>query len=300
MHACAQSHSTDMSVVTTGLPSRVGHTLTVGDIVAHLNAKWPATHAEVWDKTGLLVGDPNQEVTKVCVALDVTLDAIKKAADEGAQMLLTHHPAFLKLNRVVSDPLQDVAGAMVYEAVSRGVALVNYHTALDMAPEAFTMLSSMLHAEFEQVLLPTQDIKGGITLGYGQVASFSPDDAQTLSTLAARCMSVFGATPRVWASTVCDDSILRIATWTGSLDESAVNACLNLRIPVLICGEIKYHTALDAQQKGLSIIELGHDVSENPYVVVLAQALCNCGVPTDAISIISRDPHWYNPETRRV
>jgi len=40
----------------------------------------------------------------------------------------------------------------------------------------------------------------------------------------------------------------------------------------LVCGEVRYHDALDAAESGLAIIEVGHDVSEWPLVEVLGRA----------------------------
>ena len=293
--------STDMRVVSSGLPRTNDQRMTVGDLVSRMNALYPPADAEPWDKTGLLVGDMDIPLERICVTLDVTLDAIRETAKQGAQVLLTHHPAYLSLDTITADPRNSVPGAYVYEAASRGVNLVNYHTALDSSLDAQSMLPSMIHAQFEQVLVPirARDQKTNQVKGYGQICAFAADDMQTLSTLSARCVSVFGRLPRIWDGN-SGEYFTRVATWTGSCDEEAVDRCLEEHVPVLICGEIKYHTALEAQQKGLTVIELGHDVSENPYGLVLARAARECGVPAEAISLIQTDAHWYNPETRRV
>ena len=48
-------------------------------------------------------------------------------------------------------------------------------------------------------------------------------------------------------------------------------------VDCLICGELKYHSALAAAQAGLNILELGHDVSERIFAHVLCQAAKEAG-----------------------
>ena len=78
-----------------------------------------------------------------------------------------------------------------------------------------------------------------------------------------------------------------------------MDACLNQGIECLICGEIKYHEALDASLSGLSIIELGHDVSEFPLCAVLATHVQAAGVAKERITMIDQKDNWYTPESSR-
>ena len=56
-------------------------------------------------------------------------------------------------------------------------------------------------------------------------------------------------------------------------------------------GEARYHFCLDAQPH-LSIIDLGHDVSELPIVDVLMQALADAGV-TDIRNLGCSLGNWW-------
>ena len=44
------------------------------------------------DNSGLLVGSPLQEVSRVLFALDVTEPVIDEAAALGAELIVSHHP----------------------------------------------------------------------------------------------------------------------------------------------------------------------------------------------------------------
>ena len=82
-----------------------------------------------------------------------------------------------------------------------------------------------------------------------------------------------------------------MCTWTGSAGDAAWE-CLRQDIDCLICGEVKYHVALDAASAGLAIIELGHDVSELPFATVLAQSCVAACVAAENVSIIHQGDNW--------
>lgn len=270
---------------------------TVGELVAALSRMFPASDAESWDRTGLLAGDASWPLSGVAVALDPTFEALDEAQRCGANVLLTHHPAFLTPPDVIAPASSGAptSGALVFEAVRRGIALVNYHTTLDVSAQAQRMLPGLLGLERVGVLEPlAQDAERG----YGQICLVAEDDAPlTLETLALRCTSVFGRAPRVWGD-MCKE-VSSVVTWTGSAGD-ACELCLARGADVLVCGEVKYHAALDARQAGLCVVELGHDVSELPFVAVLSEAVARAGVSRENIVPLSQDGNWNHPESRRV
>lgn len=196
-----------------GLLSKPVTAVTTGALERALLAEFPAADAEPWDRTGMSVGDPARLITGVAVALDPTVEAIEAAANMGANVLVTHHPAFLAppasfmpASSVAANP-----GAGVWRAVERGVSILSYHTALDVSVRAQRVLPGMLSLTFQQVLDP---IPGSREKGYGQLCTLGEDDGLTLGQLAARCTSVFGRAPRVWGD--FPRELDRVVTCTGS------------------------------------------------------------------------------------
>lgn len=270
---------------------------TVGDLVRALSAAFPPADAEPWDRTGLLAGDPAWVLERVAVALDPTVEAVREAADLGCTVLLTHHPAFIE-PPVAFGPLHanvPVAGAVVYEAVRLGVALVNYHTTLDVSAPAQGMLPGILRLARTGVLEP---LARDARLGYGQICSVPEDQAPlTLGELTSRCTAVFGRAPRVWGN--ANAPLSTVVTWTGGAGDAA-ERCVERGVDALVCGEVKYHAALDASARGLGIIDLGHDVSELPFVTILAESAVRAGVCREKIVFVNRTDAWTHPESRRV
>lgn len=268
----------------------------VGELVSALNRMFPPADAEPWDRTGLLMGDPSAKIEGVACALDPTVPAVREAAQLGANVLVTHHPAFLDAPDEFK-PLSAracVPGSVVFEAARLGVALANWHTALDVSAPAQSMLPGMLRLKPSAVLEP---LARDESLGYGQICAVDASEGLTLGDLSARCMAVFGRAPRVWGG--MDTSLSTVCTWTGGAGDAA-SECVKRGIDVLVCGEVKYHAALEASQQGLCIIELGHDVSELPFARILAESCARVGVAREKITLLDQNDAWQHPETRRV
>lgn len=115
----------------------------------------------------------------------------------------------------------------------------------------------------------------------------------TLAALARDAGARMRVTPRVWGD--ADRRVERIVTATGS-STSLLGAVFAAGADVLVCGEVRYHDALDAAQWGLAIVELGHDVSEWPLVGVLARAaLQTPGLPSERVFVDEPAAAWWTP-----
>lgn len=104
---------------------------TLGEIVDLLHGWFPPATAEPWDAVGLVAGDPSESATKVMFAVDPTLEVAREAADWGADLLVVHHPLFLK-------PVHGVAattskGRALATLTRGGCALLTAHTNADQA-----------------------------------------------------------------------------------------------------------------------------------------------------------------------
>ena len=280
------------------LLAKPDRTFTVGSLEKALLRQFPAEDAQEWDRTGLTVGERGLPVSSVAIALDPTVSAIEEAARRGADVLVTHHPLFLSAPDDF-EPEPSVAlssGAGVWAAIRNRIAIMSFHTTLDVSKQAQTVLPSMLGLDYKGKLIET--IPTSRQKGYGQISQVPKieGELQTLSQLAARCLSVFGRAPRVWGSS--HRRIASVVTATGSAS-SLVPRLLD-GIDCLICGEIRYHSALELSEAGVAIIELGHDVSELPLTAVLANTISEIGIPRESISIIDQSTNWTYPESIRL
>jgi len=106
-------------------------TPTLADVVAALERRYPLRGAESWDAVGLVVGDPAQPVRRVLFAVDPVAAVADEALAWGADLLVTHHPLFLRA--VHSVAATTFKGAVAHGLVRGGVALWAGHTNADAA-----------------------------------------------------------------------------------------------------------------------------------------------------------------------
>jgi dinuclear metal center YbgI/SA1388 family protein len=104
---------------------------TLGDVVSVLDGWYPPTSADPWDAVGLVWGDPASPVRKVLFAVDPAAAVAEEASAWGADLLVVHHPLFLK-------PVSGVAattakGRTLATLAGAGCALLTAHTNADQA-----------------------------------------------------------------------------------------------------------------------------------------------------------------------
>ena len=66
--------------------------LTVREIHNILEEMAPAALKESYDNVGLMIGDFEEEVSDILIALDCTMEVIEEAKILGCNLILTHHP----------------------------------------------------------------------------------------------------------------------------------------------------------------------------------------------------------------
>lgn len=104
--------------------------LTVGDVQNLLDALYPLALAEDWDMVGLAIGSRSRPVAKITYAVDCTAEVVAEARAWGADLLITHHPPFLRGLRAVDSG--QPKGRLVADALAAGLTVVVAHTNADV------------------------------------------------------------------------------------------------------------------------------------------------------------------------
>ena len=106
---------------------------TVADILMYIESIAPPYMKENWDNVGLLCGRKSKEVKKILVALDPFRNVIAEAIELGADLIVTHHPLiFGEEIKAVNEETE--TGRCLLTLVEHGIAAINAHTNLDLAP----------------------------------------------------------------------------------------------------------------------------------------------------------------------
>ncbi|MEE0704942.1 MAG: Nif3-like dinuclear metal center hexameric protein, partial [Adlercreutzia sp.] len=93
-----------------------------------------------------------------------------------ANVLVTHHPAFLAApdNFAPEASVALSSGAGVWAAIRHQVALMDFHTALDVSPQAARVLPGMLGLRFTGRF--AEPLAGSRRKGYGQISEVPAND----------------------------------------------------------------------------------------------------------------------------
>jgi len=103
----------------------------LSEVVDLVHGWYPPETADSWDAVGLVAGDPAAAVGKVLFAVDPAPEVAEEAVAWGADLLVVHHPLFLK-------PVHGFAattpkGRTISALAGAGCALLTAHTNADRA-----------------------------------------------------------------------------------------------------------------------------------------------------------------------
>lgn len=103
----------------------------LSEVVDRIHEWFPPATADSWDAVGLVAGDPEAEVRRVLLAVDPVAPVAEEAAQWDADLLLVHHPLFLKGVHGVAATTPK--GRTLHTLTRAGCALLTAHTNADQA-----------------------------------------------------------------------------------------------------------------------------------------------------------------------
>ncbi|MGN0968057.1 MAG: Nif3-like dinuclear metal center hexameric protein, partial [Oscillospiraceae bacterium] len=104
---------------------------TVKDVYRFLDQKAPFDSQLGFDNAGFLVGESNKQVTRILVALDITEEVAREAAEVHADLIVSHHPVIWDGAKSVTD--ETILGRKLQALITNGIAAICAHTNLDAA-----------------------------------------------------------------------------------------------------------------------------------------------------------------------
>lgn len=233
----------------------------LSDVLAIADALFPFEHAQEWDNCGLQIGDPDRIIGRVAFSLDASLQTVQFAADASCGLLVTHHPLLLEPLRALTT--DQYAARVILCAARKGVDIMSLHTNLDAAPGGLNDLLAR-RIGIEDAVVP-QD---ATCARFGSLSE--PVELTALARQVAAELRLHGV--RVVRGH--RDSVQRVFCASGS-GMSYLGEAARQNADVMITGDIRYHGAREAQERGISLIDAGHFGTEQAAIGLLANTFRN-------------------------
>ena len=91
----------------------------LNEIIKVLEKKFPVTNKEEWDNVGLMIGRRQNEIKKIQLSLDVTMETIDNAIKNGVDLIISHHPMiFSGVKKINSDT---IIGEKIIKAIENNI-----------------------------------------------------------------------------------------------------------------------------------------------------------------------------------
>ena len=143
---------------------------TLGEVTALLDEWFPPHRADDWDAVGLVLGDPAVEVRRILLAVDPVAAVADEAIADDTDLLICHHPLFLKGVHGVA--ATDPKGRFAHRLLSNGCALFTAHTNAD-APAGGVSESLALALSLEEI----RPLEADPTPPLDKIVVFAPTEA---------------------------------------------------------------------------------------------------------------------------
>lgn len=237
----------------------------LGDCITLLDSWYPPALAEEWDAVGLVCGRRADEVARIALAVEVTDATLDWAIAEQAQLLVVHHPLYLRGTTNVDG--DSPKGSLIHRAITHGVAILVAHTNADHARPGVS--DAIADALGLSATTPIVAHAADPMIGTGRVGVL--ESPCTLAAFAQRVAAVMqGARGGVrWAGDA-DRMVHRVAVCGGAGDAflDAVNA------DVYVTSDLRHHVALEyLMTNRAALVDVPHAVAESLWLPALADRL---------------------------
>ncbi|MFJ6717424.1 MULTISPECIES: Nif3-like dinuclear metal center hexameric protein [unclassified Streptomyces] len=232
------------------------------EVIAALDALWPPARAEQWDAVGTVCGDPDAEVTRVLFAVDPVHEVVDEAVTLGADLLVTHHPLYLRGTTTVE--AGTFKGRVVHTLIKNDIALHVAHTNADTAdPGVSDALAGALDLRVTGPLVPDPTDPAG-RRGLGRICEL--DHPETLREFAARAAARLPHTAQGIRAAGDPDARISTVAVSGGSGDSLFAQVRAAGVDAFLTADLRHHPASEArEQSPLALVDAAHWATEWPW-----------------------------------
>ena len=210
--------------------------IVVKDVYNYLNKLSPFELQENWDNSGLLVGDINQEINKIYISLDLDIELVDSVEENS--LIITHHPLIFKPLKTLT-PIS-YSQKIAIKLIQKNIALISMHTNFDkthLNKYVMSLITNQFDMQEDFILTAKIDIlfENFVT----HIKKVLKIDYNLYVVKAHNRIKSFSLT-------------------TGS----GMSLLPKIETDLFLTGDIKYHEAMEAKARGISLIDITHYESE--------------------------------------
>jgi GTP cyclohydrolase I len=242
------------------------------DIYEILNTISPFDLQEKWDNSGINIGDYDAQISKIYLSLDIDSEYLENV--ENGSLIITHHP--LLISPIKNFNFVDRTSKLLKTMIKKDISLISLHTNFDKTHLNQYFVSKVLGFN----ILTSNDFVAYVEYNntYDNLIQLLKDklSVDILKTVKTR------------------DDIEKIAITTGS----GMSLLSEIDADCFLTGDIKYHDALEAKERNINLIDIGHFESERYFCEIIEDVLRNNLKINEIVGIISKkdfkNPFNYN------
>jgi len=258
---------------------------TLAEVVALLHEWFPPATAEAWDAVGLVAGDPEQSVARVYFAVDPVLPVAQEATAWGADLLVVHHPLFLK--PVHGVPATTPKGRTLAALQRAGCALLTAHTNADQALGGVSEAMATALGLTDPAPLLAAEASG---TGTGRVGNVAPTTLAEFAEVVRKALPSTVGGVRVAGD---PERVVRRVALCGGAGDFLLAGLDGDDADVFVTSDLRHHPASEFLERGgPALIDVSHWAAEWTWLpVVEARLLVAMGDRLETrVSALCTDP----------
>jgi dinuclear metal center YbgI/SA1388 family protein len=99
------------------------------EITSYIESIAPLAYQEDYDNAGLIIGNPDLELTGILITVDVTEEVVDEAINKNTNLILAHHPIMLSGVKKITG--KNFTERIILKAIKNDIAIYAAHTNLD-------------------------------------------------------------------------------------------------------------------------------------------------------------------------
>jgi len=241
----------------------------IKDIYQYLNEISPFCTQEKWDNSGLIVGSMDDKFKRVYITLDIDIEFLKKVKKNS--LVISHHPLIFKGLKTIND--NTYSTKLLKILIKKDIKLISMHTNIDKSHLNRYVMENILGFEIEK------------------------EEEFLLTAKANMSFKKFKKLIKDRLNLEFDKSVKgnkyinNFSLCTGS----GMSLIDEVKTDCFITGDIKYHDAMEAKLRNISLIDIGHWESER-YFAPMVNALLEEYLKINKINVImgeNKNPFDY-------